>query len=434
MQAPGTTKDSMNASKTHPDFTGLLCAASDLVDIAPQGLATQSSISKWSRPDDAQQAVLGSPRPDFGFHTDREDAPWWQLSFDVPQKPEAIVISNRRRIEFQGVARSLRVEISTDGAEWMTVHSGCTLFGADGAGIPLILPMDPQIRLRHLRLSLEEPGYLHLSTVRVLARGYAQTTGPVFVTQRSDGFGERLKGIVNTIAMAELFDGDFAFDWPGFSVHTAIHHAIGTPHEIFSDAFLARHQGVPGPAVKLAAFLRQDAAGKPDESTIVQTPHTPLEEVDPALGARLDSGAFAQAFWRIGFSDGLTRAVALADGMQLAESTVGLHLRAGDIVYGRYRFNRRYTNKVVPYPLCLAFLTEERAAGRDVLLFGQDAKLCRELAAATGARFAGDMHDIHGLDTHQAALFDIVAMARCARVVAGQSGFSRSPSASVASR
>ncbi|MDR2341782.1 MAG: hypothetical protein LBD84_01900, partial [Campylobacteraceae bacterium] len=35
-----------------------LCKSENLTDIAPLGKATQSSLSKWSKPDDAQRAVI----------------------------------------------------------------------------------------------------------------------------------------------------------------------------------------------------------------------------------------------------------------------------------------------------------------------------------------------------------------------------------------
>jgi hypothetical protein len=39
-------------------FTKDLCDKELLVDVAPLGKAAQSSLSKWSKPDDAQRAVI----------------------------------------------------------------------------------------------------------------------------------------------------------------------------------------------------------------------------------------------------------------------------------------------------------------------------------------------------------------------------------------
>jgi hypothetical protein len=45
-------------SKFYQNFIINLCNIWKLTDIAPLGKATQSSLSKWSKPDDAQRAVM----------------------------------------------------------------------------------------------------------------------------------------------------------------------------------------------------------------------------------------------------------------------------------------------------------------------------------------------------------------------------------------
>ena len=59
-----------------------------------------------------------------------------------------------------------------------------------------------------------------------------------------------------------------------------------------------------------------------------------------------------------------------------------------------------------------------------MVVFGQDAALCRCIAETHSGILAGDFVAALGLDFHQAALFEITLMSRCAEVVyAGDSGF-----------
>lgn len=418
----------MNKNHSFPNFTRILCDGLGLSDIAPKGKARQSSISKWSRDDDAQRAVSSDSYKDFAFHTDHEETPWWELAFDTPQSAKILLVSNRRRTLFQDLARSIRVEISPNGKDWNTIHEGDVAFGAEGEGVPLILPLDPNTAFKLLRISLGEGGALHLSKVRVLARRYTappRKQSIVFATERTDGLGERLKGLLNAMVVSDFFKADFVFEWPSFSDYNAGHHAVDAPEQVFSADFLGAHFGIETPKIDLPSFLLDNARNRTVDTGSVMVPHHDLETVDPTFATQIKPGAFAEAFDRIAFSDRLVQAIDAARALDLGAAPVALHLRAGDIVYGRYRFNRRYTNKVVPYPLCLEFIQAEREAGRDVLLFGQDADLCRQIATATGARFTEDFHVAQGFDQTQAALFDIVAMSRCARVVAGASGFSQ---------
>jgi hypothetical protein len=55
-----------------PDLTGL-------ENLAIGKPASQSSLSRWSRPNDAQGAVNGRRTGGFGFHTDDEAAAWWRV-------------------------------------------------------------------------------------------------------------------------------------------------------------------------------------------------------------------------------------------------------------------------------------------------------------------------------------------------------------------
>jgi hypothetical protein len=139
------------------------------VDVALGKPATQSSASRWSKPDDAARAVSGTMPAAFAFHTDFEEQPWWQVDLLESHPIEAIVIHNRLD-GFEERAKTLKVETSEDGQSWILVHAGLAVFSGGDAGPPLELPLKGLVRGRLVRISLTEAEYLHLARVEVLVR------------------------------------------------------------------------------------------------------------------------------------------------------------------------------------------------------------------------------------------------------------------------
>jgi hypothetical protein len=139
----------------------------NLTDVAPKGIATQSSYSKWSKKDDAQRAVQ-VVNCDYSFHTAMENQPWWMLELDDIYPIEYILIHNRKTPRLQQKSRLLKVETSVNARTWTTVYSGCCIFGSEPDGIPLILPLQSSVTARYIKISLKNKDYLHLSKVTVL--------------------------------------------------------------------------------------------------------------------------------------------------------------------------------------------------------------------------------------------------------------------------
>lgn len=397
-----------------------------MMDVAPRGTASQSSTSRWSLPDDAQRAVQGLAA-DYAFHTDCEPDPWWMLDLEQVYYPTVIVISNRRSRQLWDVTKKLSVSVSEDGESWTTLHHGEVQFGTREDGIPLIIPTHERFGVRFVKISNSGETYLHLSSVSVFVQDLREgrEKNAVFVANRTDGLGARLMAIVNAIALSRYFKTGFEFSWdPVSSMETAADHAIGSPSDIFSDDFLQNHLSDGRAAVSLVDFLANEGRGEHGEQSKVLVPWTSIYDASSSLRTAVPPQALSDAFWQIGFSEKMARAINLARNLPLAGEGVGLHLRAGDIIYGRYRFNARFTSKVLPYPLCISFIESEKSKGHQPVLFGQDRELCHSISEHYGAIFVGDYHEQFEFDDHQAAIFDIVLMSRCKKVFGGSSAFS----------
>jgi hypothetical protein len=134
-------------------------------DLARGKNAYQSSFSMWSQFNDPQGAVRGVKSGRFGFHTDEEDRPWWQVDLGAVTALNEIRVFNCLE-SCSERADSLHVFISDDGMDWREVHAptGERFGGVDGHPLRVMVPGE---RARIVRVQLGERNYLHLDAVEV---------------------------------------------------------------------------------------------------------------------------------------------------------------------------------------------------------------------------------------------------------------------------
>ena len=119
-------------------------------------------------PADPSNPVDGAISGRFGFHTDWEQKPWWEVDLDVSQALQELRIFNRGDA-CQIRARSLQVLLSDDTQNWRVVYErGGLPFGMPGrnAGRPLQINVHGQ-SARYVRLQLAEAEFFHLDEVEV---------------------------------------------------------------------------------------------------------------------------------------------------------------------------------------------------------------------------------------------------------------------------
>jgi hypothetical protein len=248
------------------------------------------------------------------------------------------------------------------------------------------------------------------------------------VQDRKDGLGSRLRALLNAMVLAEIYDGDFRFSWPMGEFAEDASHDIAPVEAVFSEAFADRHMfGRPlrGAETRFAGLAAFAAAPADAHVTVRVIENNPLARAMPRLKGRLARDAYARAFARIGFSPALAAIVARAHAAPIAPTATAIHLRGGDIVDGRFRFIGRFADKACPAPLAALLAEQADRAGRQVVLFGQERRTLDYVVGRTRGRavvaadWAGPDVDALGR-----ALFDVVAMSRCAEIVAARSHFS----------
>lgn len=119
---------------------------------------------------DAAGACDGVKDGKWGFHTDLQDNPWWQVDLGAIHPVGCVVLWNR----CDGVADRMgrvTVSLSDDGNEWRDVytHDGPVFYGFSD-GKPLVVDLTGR-QARFVRLSIPGNSYFHLDEVEVFSSG-----------------------------------------------------------------------------------------------------------------------------------------------------------------------------------------------------------------------------------------------------------------------
>lgn len=131
--------------------------------------ATQSSTARFSHyPEsaemDARGATNGVPSQAYGFHTDHEPRPWWQVDLGGLRKVTRIIIHNHHNpFHLEGFDILLG-----NGDDWLTVFSDDTgEWSQTRAGPKITVALPVPRSVRYVRIQLPGEGILHLSQVEV---------------------------------------------------------------------------------------------------------------------------------------------------------------------------------------------------------------------------------------------------------------------------
>lgn len=257
-------------------------------------------------------------------------------------------------------------------------------------------------------------------------------TNRVAVADRPDGLGARLCAIFNALLVSEITGCHFAFTWPETYVNTDNFHAVPEVGHVFSDAFVKLHYLSPSSI----SHLSPTPLLLPNKMPVEQAQHyfnSHLQEYNISLPwnqllRRLAVSPEERRHLvlsvtsRMQLSDELAEVRRRAASLAFPRRSTAIHLRAGDIVYGRFAENPNFAGKTIPAPLAKLIIDEDQSDACFVL-FGQEPEFASMLAAKgialDGAQILPDLNS----SPISWALKDVFLMARCGGYYAGSSGF-----------
>lgn len=120
---------------------------------------------------DAAGAVDGVKDGKWGFHTENEPQPWWQVDLGQPIALERLVLYNRCDGGYAQRAATILVLLSADGQQFQQAyqHDGTAFLGQPD-NKPLVVPLQGA-PARFVRLQLPSHSYFHLDEVEINATG-----------------------------------------------------------------------------------------------------------------------------------------------------------------------------------------------------------------------------------------------------------------------
>ncbi|RAQ40019.1 hypothetical protein B9S53_18200, partial [Arthrospira sp. O9.13F] len=136
------------------------------INLALNKPTTQSSVlNRQKYGYDPHGGCNGRKTGGFGFHTIKENQPWWQIDLQGTYQLSEIKIFNR--MNFEERASTLNILLSQDALNWKLCYSNHkeNLFGGID-GKPLKVNMQHQVA-RFVRLQLRENEYCHLDEVEI---------------------------------------------------------------------------------------------------------------------------------------------------------------------------------------------------------------------------------------------------------------------------
>lgn len=405
-----------------------------MINIAPRGIASQSSMSKWSKKNDAQRAVM-ELKDDFSFHTgvDNEESGWWMLELDNNYLVKTIQIENRVNTKYQMVSSSVEVKVSSDGVIWRELYSGNSLFGALPSGNPLTLSFEKGEEFRFIKIVNLERKHLHFKAVRVFSESdRIEKKFFSFIANRRDGFGERLKTILKAIVAAKVSNCHFLFSWEDIGTKSRKNrefHSIVDKELVFSKDFIQRHFIVKEDLDNQQHTSLKSLSlplGKGEEGKVCLIESRPIESINPHLKDLISWNAYEDAFKQIEFSSRYTYIMSLVDSQIQDKECIALHLRAGDIVYGIFRESDRFTGKVIPFSIIIDMLSNIDNSGK-VYIFGQDHVQLEYLKKQFNVTLACELVVDYGLNHAETAFFEMYLMSKIPIIYAYPSAFSYVP-------
>lgn len=354
----------------------------DVIDVAKDKIAIQSSISRWSKKNDASRACdSGLNILDHAFHTSYDENPWWMVDLGDIFPIEVIRVSNR--IRFKERAKTLRACLSLDGENW--THVDNLLYAWDDKLEILEINIAQFLKARFVKLFLNEKNYLHLKKVEIFIRKYPG----YIVTAKYDGFGMRIESMIISMLLAKKTGFKFRFVWPETTdgdqdnvrkVKYGVN--IEPLHMIFSEKFIQDNflknniQCVYHSKISenrtFEEFLSNDFEKPWGWYNVQQLPSSYIENY--SLEECISD--MKRAYFEIGWSSRFTKILESVKNkaQTLGVGFIALHLRGGELIYSDTKLmaNLWAYSRHFPYEVAIDIIFKEINKKNNVLIFGQD--------------------------------------------------------------
>jgi hypothetical protein len=251
------------------------------------------------------------------------------------------------------------------------------------------------------------------------------------IANRGDGLGERLCAIYNGLLVSELTGLPFKFYWPVNHTQNDKHHSVPLVNEIFSDDFIELyHEESVANKYPLLEFKRLklddlviDLNNQLSVQSMVVSQTNSFGRVlssDPMVINKIKESIAD----KMDFCDDLKAVLAESKRVDLPKNITAIHLRSGDIVYGRFAQSTQFYHKVICTPMA-KLMMDSSVDGSNYILVGQEPEFAKKMDEVGLAIDANRLSKDFNFNAVEQAFFDFGLISRCDFKIDGNSGFTR---------
>lgn len=351
----------------------------DLEELTQGKKAWQSSISQWSKYNDAERAINNNLNiDDYAFHTAKEKEPWWIVDLEEEYELEYIYIENRKIN--QEVLKSIKIYYSIDGCEWFYIDSNLYNWQKLQS---IHVYLNSYITARFVKIVLHDTNCLHFRKIQI----YKRKIAGLIVATRYDGFGGRIYAMLNAMYLAKNTGMKFGYVWNERSIDTnnTDYINIASEYYFFEKYFIDKHSYTssikhqyPQNNLNFKGCLQNMSNklffshpwGYACSANYLLDNTNIIDICDIAYKTEL-----AKLWKNIPFSSTIYEIFGSIDLLteKLGKFTV-LHLRNGDTidVFSHLLFFNIVLSRVFPLELALDIIEKELSLGNQIVLFSPD--------------------------------------------------------------
>lgn len=244
-----------------------------------------------------------------------------------------------------------------------------------------------------------------------------------FYALRNDGLGERLCAIFNGLFLSKLHNTEFKLNWPtkGEAFNSTFH-SVGILENIFSNEFITKFH-IDENQIPIDITDYKESISENHHNISVPQSNSVISSL--SLSGDTIKNIRENVINELDYSENIKKIFNHPSLYKFNTNTVAIHIRAGDIIYGKYSKSPNFHSKVIVAPLVVKLIEKEIEDKNVVYLFGQDKELIKNLNSIYGLDDVYNGFDINTTSPIENAMYDIFAMSRCKKIFAGSSGFAR---------
>ena len=347
---------------------------SDLIDIASNGICTQSSISIYSRQNDARRPILQNNTDfrDFSIHTADGPNQWWMIDLQKPQSIEYIRITNRDK--YKERQKTLKFEFSIEKDNEFIEFDKTLIDWSDDLQY-ITIYIGYKMNIRYIRITQTAQWPLYFKYINIYQRKFPY----LIVATRIDGFGSRIFALLNAMYLAFKLKSKYGFTWNSISSSPK---TIGELDEkyIFTQDYLKKYSYTD--SVVHRSFPRfsfygsfQELEYYPTERYGFYMPNNqPLNKHFIDFDDNEYRACLNKSFYDIGFNDSIKNAIDIAKKLsdEFGEFEC-IHIRNGDCIdeLRNYILRSDINGRIFPLEL-VNILLNKLSNNKTIVLFSAD--------------------------------------------------------------